>query len=161
MSPTNQACLALVGRPTRVLYRSTRVLEPGPVPPPFTPATGWRRGKCPNPQAKSRVGPASSTMVAVRPDPAQGMDTESIEAKGERRLRGSTITTWSPRGAPTKCDAWSDELVEAMRTMQPSIPSSILKGPPTIERLTIELPKAMNIRAECSYSKVTIRHFGT
>ena len=89
----------------------------------------------------------SLTMVSVGSDPkpkATEATTKiaAVAATYELRKPGRPIGSWHPRGAPKDRERWIYEVQENLRTAAPIIPTYILNGPPTIQRVTTIYPGA-------------------
>ena len=109
------------------------------------PSSGTRA--VPDLSRRTSVALPESSMVAVLSKPSLQGVSPMATSNGEKRM-GNPITKWSPRGKPKDYGLWVDELMESMRTAQPQIPRSVLDGPPTMQQLVIDQPKAASDELE-------------
>ena len=83
-------------------------------------------------------------MVAER-SRNRATDPYFVLPNSDKRLKGRTISKWSPRSEPAQAKRWEAEVREAMRTSTPSIPLIVLDGPPTTaEEMVTKYQKATN-----------------
>ena len=87
-----------------------------------------------------------STPLPMVAEPARNRATDPyyVLPSSDKRMKGRTISNWSPRSEPTQAKRWEAEVREAMRTSTPSIPLIVLDGPPTAEELVTKYRQATN-----------------
>ena len=106
----------------------------------------------------------SPTMVAVGSDRSQkAIEPTQVAAAAatyELRVPGRSIGSWHVRADPKRREQFIENVQEYMRTAKPHIPTFVLNGPPTLQRVASTFPNASKEAIAVAFTAAMIEYQG-